>query len=282
MNEIVLSGPIQADLISLNLPLSSTSFKKRVKKILLMSDCHEIGKGCEGTNTLTQEISKIFEICHDKNFLLLIEGSTDVLSVKSQLDLVKFATEMIKISFENVELYYTDIRRTGMEDVFWMEDFLLEYKFSVQLSLEDFIKKAPLCDQSLKIKEAISFLKRFSFYNYLEMRFVYFMKKFFSQPNNIDYQMSACNWIMDIYTLYLIMKSEQENVVYYAGKYHITNLIEIFKEIDARCEVVITASSLFSSFCEKNNCGSKDLKKALNLENSRCLILEFNPENFFI
>lgn len=263
-----LSGPIRADLVSFC-----------NKRILLLSDCHLPGRGCDQETNLAGEMISLMEQ-NGNDFLLLIEGSQDVESDRTDLDLVKFSRdiEMYKIP-NNVLVHKTDIRRYSLQDDFWMETFLEEYSEQVKACqhLDEFLEllshyksqgNDKICKLVINVIQLI--LDHEDMYSYLDRRYV--------QCRNDPLQLTS--WLMDCYALNFIY-GPNPFVIYYCGELHSNNLLNFFRDYEnARVQ---TYRSKFLEYCDRNGCQTpgQHLEYSLSQENSRCLILDVNLNEFF-
>lgn len=255
------SGPVQADI-----------FEVFNKKCLFLSDCHQIGNGCSDPEELSRQI---FDILKDKSSsAIIVESSLDIFSDRVNLDLVKFTrqSDQLKKSFPNITIYHTDIRRYSTNDIFWLDDLLKEIQVSTFDDVLSAVKDLDIPQAKLLYNSAFDLSLSEQCY------FIRKVEKYLSSVTS-DYAPVECSgFLMDMYTYSLIKKLPQKNIVYYAGMYHIENLIRSFKVKNHQ-----TFGSTFKDYCDLNACYTSDisLKESLSLPQSRCVQLNINLKNFF-
>lgn len=265
-----LSGPIRADLVSFC-----------GKRIMLLSDCHMPGKGCDDESNLASELTTFMEM-NGKDFLLLIEGSQDIESSRTDLDLVKFSHDvnMRKVP-DNVTVYHTDVRRYSSYDDFWLEDFIRAYSDEVRgcHHIDEFLELLSTSSESKNIDKVCLMISNISHLLLSHEDMYTFIDDRYLQTRDSPLQLSS--WLMDCYTLSLIYDFNISRVIYYCGELHTNNLINFFRSYEQAD--VKSYRSKFLDYCDRNGCQEPGyhLNYSLAQSNSRCLNLDVDLNSFF-
>lgn len=261
-----ISGPIKANF------LSNEQFK-----ILFFSDCHSIGNVCRNGTFIFEKLKDLPQ----QPFLILAEGSLDVESVYENLDMVRYANFLKRHTLpKNFRVEFTDIRRTGTDDYFWLDDLFRKNNIS---GLGDFQTKLALLEVPQEREKAKLIEKMLvgTSQPALEMLNQKILTYQISDRNNENLIILTA-FIMDLYTLGIIKKAFRNNirnVLYYAGEVHINHLIELL-EMEFVFENYEYLSN-FKIFCQVNDCNqSAVMEESLRLPESKCVKME-NFTTFF-
>lgn len=256
------SGPVQAD-----------TFEIFNKKCLFLSDCHQLGNGCSNPEELSRQV---FDLLKNKSSsAIIVESSQDIFSDRVNLDLVKFAlqSDQLKTTFKNIDVYHTDIRRYSTNDIFWLDDLLKEIQVSTFDDIMEAVKELDI-PQAKLLQDSLLNLSASE-----QRYFIRKIEKYLPQITDDYIPVECSGFLMDMYTYSLIKKLPHKNIVYYAGMYHIQNLLKSFNLINHQ-----TFTSTFKEHCDKNLCYNSDtsLRKSLDLPQSRCVTMSVNFKNFFV